>query len=267
MLAVIAGAGDLPAALVAALPRPPLVCALSGHDPSGVAVDLPFRLEHFGTLLADLRARGVRDICLAGAITRPVIEPGAIDAATRPLIPLLQGAMMQGDDGALRGLIAVVEDIGFAIRAAHEIAPALLARKGCPTRRQPDAAAQSDAARGEAIVAAMSRVDVGQCCVVQGGQALAIESLFGTDWMLESLAARPDRGGGVLFKAPKPDQDRRADLPAIGPHTVENAVLAGLDGIVVASGGVLVLHRDQVVTECDRRGLFLWEREPSCASS
>ena len=42
----------------------------------------------------------------------------------------------------------------------------------------------------------------------------------------------PRRAGvGVLVKAPKPQQDRRFDLPAIGPHTVEDVARAGLAGI------------------------------------
>lgn len=260
MLALIVGSGDLPAALLAELDEAPLVCALEGHAPDGLAIDVTFRLERLGTVLADLRTRGVRDICLAGAITRPAIDPAEIDDATKPLIPGLQQAMMQGDDGALRGVMRIFENAGFTIRPAHDIAPGLVAAPGCATIRQPDERAQRDAERGQAIVAAMSRVDVGQCCVVRDGQALAIETLFGTDWMLDSLRARPDGSGGILFKAPKPDQDRRADLPAVGPHTVHRAAEAGLDGIVIAAGGVLVLHRAQVVAECDRLGLFLWVR-------
>jgi DUF1009 family protein len=66
--------------------------------------------------------------------------------------------------------------------------------------------------------------------------------------------------GGVLVKAPKPAQDRRADLPAIGPGTVAGAARAGLAGIVVAAGGVMVLDLPATVAACDRAGLFLWVR-------
>lgn len=260
MLALIVGSDDLPAALLAELDEKPLICALDGHAPDGIAVDILFRLERLGTLLADLGARGVREVCLAGAIVRPKIDPQKIDTATIPLIPVLQKAMMKGDDGALRGVIAIFEEAGFAIRPAHAIAPRLLPPQGCPTIRQFDQRAEADALRGQTLVAAMSRVDVGQCCVVHDGQALAIEALFGTDWLLASLRDRPDGSGGILFKAPKTQQDRRVDLPAIGPDTVLGAARAGLDGIVIQAKGVLVLHRAQVIAECDRLGLFLWVR-------
>ena len=261
MLALIAGNGRLPAALVAELDSAPLICALDGFAPEGLTVDLSFRLEHLGSLLATLKARGVTDICMAGGVRRPEIDPALIDDATRPLVPVVTQALAQGDDGALRAIIGIFEDAGLTVRAAHEIAPGLLMPAGCPTQAQPDEAARADAARGADILAAMAAADTGQACAVLNGQALAIESVYGTDWMLQSLAARPDGGGGVLVKGPKPGQDRRADLPTIGPDTIKAAARAGLRGVVLEAGGVMVLDRLDVIDACDRLGLFLWLRE------
>ena len=73
------------------------------------------------------------------------------------------------------------------------------------------------------------------------GKVLAIEGAEGTDAMLQRVAAlaRPRGGGrraqGVLAKGPKPGQELRVDMPAIGPRTVEQAAAAGLAGIVVES--------------------------------
>ncbi|MFV0515012.1 MAG: LpxI family protein [Jhaorihella sp.] len=267
MLALIAGQGRLPAVLAAAHAgargEPPLVCALEGFSPEGLAVDIRFRLETLGSLIADLKARGVRRVCMAGAVRRTPIDPGLIDAPTRPLVPILQRAQAGGDDAALRAVIAVFEQAGLCIVAAHEVAPDLLPPAGCTTRAQPGDRDRTDAARAQSIVAAMGQADIGQSCAVLKGQALAIEGVFGTDWMLASLQARADSGGGILYKAPKPVQDRRADLPAIGLETVSGAVAAGLGGIVIEAGGVIVLDRAQVLADCDSRGLFLWVRETS----
>ncbi len=260
MWALIAGAGGLPGALVDAAETKPLVCALEGMGPDTLAVDITFRLERLGTFLADLKARGVEQVCFAGAVRRPAVDPSLIDAATFPLVPIIQKALTSGDDGALRAFIAVFEHAGFALRGAHEIAPDLLVPQGVLTRAQPDDTARQDAERGAQVVGAMAAVDVGQACVIHKGQALTIEGLFGTDWMLNSLSARPDGTGGLLFKAPKPGQDHRADLPTIGPDTVAAAAQAGLSGLVIQAGGVIVLDRAKVLAECDRLGLFLWAR-------
>ncbi|MGR3803941.1 LpxI family protein [Marinibacterium profundimaris] len=262
MLAIIAGEGALPAALVDRLARRPLILSLQDHRPDGVEVDRVFRLEKLGSVLKQLKRDGVTEICFAGGIKRPQINPLAIDFATMPYLPTVKRALASSDDGALRAAIAVLEQAGFAVRAAQEIAPDLLPPAGIPTRARPDERAQKDATRGQAIVNAMAQGDIGQACAVWRGQALALEGIYGTDWMLQSLRQRPDGGqGGVLFKAPKPTQDRRADLPIIGPDTVEAVAEAGLTGIVLEAGGVMVLHQERVIAACDAKGLFLWVRE------
>lgn len=261
MLALIAGTGVLPDALVSSLPERPLICAMEGFEPDTLTADLVFPLEQLGSFIADLKSRGVTDLCMAGAVQRPVVDPTRIDTATMPLVPILQKAIQSGDDGALRAVIGIFEDAGLTIRAAHEIAPDLLPPLGCLTQTQPSEADLKDADRAAGILRSLGAADIGQACVVLKGQALAVESIFGTAWMLQSLTQRPDAGGGVLFKGPKPNQDRRADLPAIGPDTVSGAVAAGLSGIVIEKGGVIVLQRGRVIEECDRLGLFLQVRE------
>jgi DUF1009 family protein len=61
----------------------------------------------------------------------------------------------------------------------------------------------------------------------------------------------------VLYKAPKPAQDRRVDLPAIGVETIRRAAAAGLAGVAVQAGAVLLLDRDAIVAEADRARMFL----------
>jgi len=262
MLALIAGRGGLPDAIASAQEVAPLICALEDNAPDRLEVDLWFRLETLGSLLETLKSRGVDRVCMAGAIRRPEVDSAAIDAATLPLVPVLTEALRAGDDGALRAVIAIFEAQGFAVLAAHEAASDLLLPPGVPTAAEPAEAHRADAVRAAGIVAAMAAVDIGQACAVLRGQALAVEGAFGTDWMLAGLAERPDGEGGLLFKAPKPGQDRRADLPTIGPETVRAAAGAGLEGVVIEAGGVIVLDQPGVIAACDRLGLFLWSREP-----
>ncbi|MCX8953367.1 UDP-2,3-diacylglucosamine diphosphatase LpxI [Ruegeria sp. NA] len=261
MLALIAGTGALPTELVAQLAERPLICAMEGFLPDDLVADIVFPLEQLGSFIAGLQAKGVTEICMAGAVRRPKVDPKRIDAATMPLVPVIQQAMLSGDDGALRAVIGLLESAGLRVRAAHEIAPSLLPPLGCLTEVHPSESDMTDADRAAGILRAMGAADIGQACAVSKGQVLAVEGIFGTAWMLQSLTQRPDAGGGILFKGPKPDQDRRADLPAIGPDTVTDAVAAGLSGIVLEKGGVLVLEKEQVIAECNRLGLFLYIRE------
>jgi DUF1009 family protein len=70
-------------------------------------------------------------------------------------------------------------------------------------------------------------------------------------------AGRIGAAGGVLVKAPKPGQDRRIDLPSIGPETVEAAARAGLRGVAVAAGSTIVAEPQAVARAADRAGLFV----------
>lgn len=256
MLALIAGQGGLPGELAAGAVDRPHVAALLGFPPDELQPDEVFRLEHLGSFLKGLAERGVTDVCLAGAVRRPPIDKGEIDAATLPLVPRIAEAMGQGDDAILRTIVSIFEDAGFTVRGADEIVPRLLPEAGVLAGTVPETA-RADIRRARAIHAAMSAADTGQAMVVYRGQALALEGLFGTDWMLASLLSRPDGCGGLLFKAPKDGQDRRVDMPTIGPDTVDAAAAAGLDGIVIAAGGVLVLERDVVVARAEAHGLFV----------
>jgi DUF1009 family protein len=173
--------------------------------------------------------------------------------------------MQAGDDATLRAVVALFEDEGFQVVGAADLAPALLPPPGLLAGALP-AGAEQDAARAATIAAALGRADVGQGCVVQAGLCLAVEALPGTDHMLATVAALPaglrPGAGGLLYKGAKPGQDRRIDLPAIGPDTVRHAAAAGLAGIAFAAGEVLLLTPDTTVQAARDAGLFLWARAP-----
>ena len=69
MLALIAGRGALPGAVAAIRIEKPLICALAGNTPDSLTPDLTFRLETLGSFIADIKARGVTELCLCGSTT------------------------------------------------------------------------------------------------------------------------------------------------------------------------------------------------------
>ncbi len=262
-LALIAGQGGLPAALVAALPERPYVCALDGFAPEGLMPDLTFRLERLVPFLDHLAARGITRVVLAGAVTRPRLDPSLFDAATAQLVPRLLAGMQGGDDGALRMVISLLEEDGLTVEGVETLAPALLPGPGLLAGTLPEGA-QADADRAAAIVAALGAVDVGQACVVAEGMCLGVEALAGTNVLLAQVAALPEslrvRGRGLLFKAAKPGQDRRVDLPTVGPETLHGVAAAGLAGLVIEAGSVICLDLARMQAQAAEQGLFLWAR-------
>lgn len=263
-LAILAGGGALPGRIAAAQPGALFVTF-------GVAAEVPDGAQHFaasherfGELFDGLRAAQVTEVVLAGGLVRPALNPANFDDRMRDLAPGFLAAMQGGDDRLLRAVIAAFEAEGFAVRGAHDLVPDLTAGAGLLAGPDPSDADRADMTRAGAILAALGPLDVGQGAVVARGQCLGVETAQGTDAMLAWVAG--SRGGlpegGVLLKAPKPGQDLRVDMPAIGPDTVDGAARAGLNGIAIAAGRVLILDRAAVLAAADAAGLFLIALDP-----
>lgn len=299
-LALIAGQGGLPPQLVRVLlarGEVPVVCEIE-QFPSDVKGEVPrlgFRLETLGTFIATAKEIGVTRICMAGAMRRPPIDPSQIDAATMPLVPKVQAALSNsGDDSTLRIFTEIFEEAGIEVIGAADIDPSLLPPEGL-TGTLPDGVEQ-DTAVAEAALAELAAADAGQAVVVRGGKVIAREDARGTDAMLSDLCPEtPDHGvshdpfemmgdmldsvadwlsgpvaearaaedtsdGGLLYKAPKPGQELRVDMPLIGLGTVMRAAEAGLAGIVIEAGGVMLLDPEGVAEVLRAQGMFLWVR-------
>ncbi len=275
-LAIIAGRGSLPQMLAAE-------CVRTGRfyvvvRVAGMALDwvedqplIDAEFERFGALFDALKAVNCRSVVFAGGVDRPDLDMTRLDAKTQEILPVLAANMAGGDGGTLTAVADIFEAEGFQIEAAHEVLAGLLAPAGVIGAVAPSAADLADITRAADITTALGAVDVGQGAVVAQGLCLGVESLQGTDAMLgfvaQSRDLRPDPAGakGVLFKGAKPGQDRRMDLPAIGPDTVENAAKAGLGGIGVRAGEVLILERAKTVAAANRLGLFLYGLPESTA--
>lgn len=218
----------------------------------------------FGKLSSVLRKNGCRQVVFVGTVLRPSIWKLRVDWGSLKLVPRVLGMFRGGDDHLLSAVGRIFEENGFELVGAHEIAPELLVPVGALGAHQPGAADLADAHFGFEVVRALGQFDIGQGVVVGSRHVLAVEAAEGTDLMLtrcRELRAngRIKRHGkaGVLVKAPKPVQDRRLDLPSIGPRTIELAAEAGLAGVAVEAGGVIAAEIEAIVRIADEKGLFI----------
>ncbi len=265
-LGIIAGGGALPGLVVEACRaagRPYVLLALAGQaDPAaaGFEPDARVRLGASEQLLDTLRREAVGTVVLAGHVRRPSLAELRPDA--RALRVLARAARLAlGDDGLLRAIVHELEREGFRVVGADSLVDELRAPPGVWSAREPGEQDGIDIARGLEVVRALGGVDVGQAAVVQGGHVLAVEAAEGTSRMVRRAGRhRRAGGGGVLVKAAKPGQERRVDRPTIGPDTVEAVAAAGLAGIAVEAGAVLVLRRRDAIRRADGHGLFLCGR-------
>lgn len=241
--------------------RPVFIVALDGFAEPAVVGPYPHvrvRIGAAGRILALLREAQCRDLVVVGPVKRPSMLDLRPDAEGVRLLARIGRAAFGGDDGLLAAVLRVLGEEGFRVLGAHEVLTEALAPAGLLTPNGPDATAQADIARGLAVLRALGRADVGQACVVQQGIVLAVEAIEGTDAMLARAGslARPGPGG-VLVKCAKPGQDRRADMPALGPNTVRAASEAGLRGIAFEAGATLLTDAEATAAAARETGLFL----------
>lgn len=262
-LGIVAGGGEFPGLAIAACRaegRPFHVLALQGHADPQVIGDAPadwIRLGEAGTGFKRLHDEGVSEVVMIGPVRRPSLKELAPDFRTARFFAKV-GLKALGDDGLLRAVAREMEEEGFRVVGIDDVLADCLALAGPYGNLTPDAQAEADIARGVEVARGLGALDVGQAVVVQQGIVLGVEAIEGTDALLRRCASlRRDGPGGVLVKVRKPGQDRRLDLPTIGPQTVREAAAAGLRGIAVEAGGALVLGRDRVAAEAEAAGLFV----------
>jgi DUF1009 family protein len=269
-LGIICGSGTVPYAVADAVMRrgrPVVLFPLRGWA-NATAVETYshhwIAVGQFGRFCRLAHAERCRDLVLVGGLIRPSIMQLRFDWGTLMQMPIIIRSFRGGDDHLLSGIGRMFESVGFRLVGAHEVAPEITVPVGALGRLRPDAAVEEDIGRGFALLAAMSAFDVGQAAVIAGHRVLAIEAAEGTDAMLDRVTVMRETGRitlpagvGVLVKAPKRRQDRRFDLPSIGPDTVTRAARAGLAGIAVVARATIVAEPHRLVEVADRAGLFV----------
>ncbi len=266
-IGIFAGAGSLPievARSVVAHGGAVRIIMLDGADAALEAFPHTYvNWAQLGRATAALRRAGIRDVLVLGGGARPSFRNARPDFAFfRELPHVLRLLKAGGDDAVLRGFLGVLGRQGFTVVGVGDVAHELLVSEGSLTEASPSPDDAGDIAGGFDLVAALGRYDIGQAVVVSRGRIEAIEGAEGTDRMLKRVAAaRQARGqderAGVLVKRPKPGQDLRVDLPAIGPNTIANVEAAGLSGIAVMADHVLAAERGEMVKLADERGIFI----------
>ena len=268
---IIAGGGSLPVEIARALERQgksPFVVLAAGEVDRVSDFDAyeqtTLMLEDVGSLLPTLKRHHITHLVTAGHITRrPKLSAMRLNLGLLAWVPALLVGATRGDDTVLKLFVRRIERSGIKVVGAHEIVPELVAIEGSLTKTAPRKSDWRDIEAAYAAAKAIGALDIGQAAVAIGGRAIALEGIEGTDGLLERTRQLRDHGRlagrtrGVLVKCAKPGQELRADLPSIGPQTVEAAHAAGLAGIAVEAGRSLILEGPATIARANALGLFL----------
>ena len=264
-LGLVAGSGALPVKIAAAQAAGIFVVALQDEADAAMQ-NYPPVISPIGHLKATADAlleAGCDEMVIIGGIQRPNIETLDFDEGGQWFLEQVMAGVHAGDDQLLKVIIAYFEMRGLTVRAAQDFLGDQTGRVGPQTGHAHDAH-QADIDRAIEVAGIMGAQDIGQSVAIARRLVLAVEGPEGTDGMLVRLRdLSPEFLGtaaqkcGVLAKLPKPQQDRRVDIPAIGCRTIELAAAAHLAGIVFEAGGTLFDDFAAVVALAEEKGLFL----------
>jgi UDP-2,3-diacylglucosamine hydrolase len=263
-LGLIAGRGDLPATVLKAAKEkniPCFVLAFKGDTDAALCGDTPHQwlpIEEIARTIEIFKEHNVKHVVMAGKLSRPPLKALQPPALAAKIVAKLGRALFSGDDALFKAIVSLFEEEGFTVLGADQITGDVLCPEGILTKATPDRQARQDIDRGIKLAKQIGQLDIGQAIIIKHGQVLGVEALEGTDRLIERCKDLGEREpGGVLIKAKKPGQERRIDLPAIGPETINQLAAAGFAGVAIEAGNALIINRAETIARANENGLFI----------
>ena len=258
-LGILAGSGRLP--FIAAAEgrmqglRVVAVAVKEETDPELASHVDAIHWVHVGQLGAVVRA--LREERVTDAILLGKVELTRLFARVRPDLlmakVLLRARDLRGDS-LLEAIVAALAAEGIQVLETPRFLGPLLVRTGRLTRRAPTTREQQDVAFGRKIAREIATLRIGQTVVLKHGTVLAVESVEGTDAAIRR-GGELGRGGVVVVKVSRPDQDLRFDLPTVGPETLVALRDASATALALDAGRTLLLDRERFVAGADELDL------------
>ena len=212
-------------------------------------------LGELDKLLTTLKQEAVTQVTLLGKVTKEHLFSGAARPDAR-MQQLLAGLRDLNDDTVMLALVKEFAGEGIGVLDQTELIRRLMPPAGILTSRQPSPAEQADMEFGLAMARQIGGLDIGQTVIVKNRAVLAVEAIEGTDACIRR-GGQLGRGGVIVAKAAKPQQDMRFDVPSVGPDTLKAMIEAGAAALVIEAGRTLLVDQQQVIALAENNGITI----------
>lgn len=215
------------------------------------------RVGQLGKMIKFFRNNGVSQLVMVGQIAPKNLFDLRPDLR---LLKMLSTIKERNAESLFGGIASELEKDGISLLPATTFLEDLLPGPGPVCGPALSERQLEDAAYGFRIAKETSRLDIGQTVVVKKGTVLAVEAFEGTNECVKR-GGQLGKGEAMMVKVSKPNQDFRFDVPVVGPSTIETALEAGVNAIVVEAGKTLLLGKDEVFAKCEAGGVSVvgWE--------
>jgi DUF1009 family protein len=212
------------------------------------------KLGQLGHITEALKEGGATKAVMIGGVKKSRFFIDALpDAAGAKVLASLA---IRNDDGILRAVARHFEEQGITVIDPTPFLSDRVAPEGLIGKHPPTDDEVKDIAYGFELARGIGRLDLGQTVVVKDRAALAVECLEGTDACIER-GADLGKAGVVVVKTVKPNQDRRFDLPAVGPDTLDLMHKLKARVLAVEAGATLMMDMDLMALKANRSKMVL----------
>ena len=222
---------------------------LSGVDPelpAAVTEYADINVAKLGRIIDYLKKHGVTKVTAIGKVSKELLMNGRHELPDWRMVKLLLSLPDHKDDTLMLTFVAALQKEGIELVDQTLLIRPLMPAAGTLTRRAPSENERRDMAFGFRMAKEIGRLDVGQTAVVKGMAVMALEAIEGTDACIRR-GGKLARGGAVVVKVAKPEQDRRFDVPAVGVTTVESMIEAGATALAIEAEHTLLVDRAQTI--------------------
>lgn len=171
-------------------------------------------------------------------------------------IKLLASLGNKKTDSLLGAVAADLEKEGIRLIPSHKHLSHLLPKKGLIAGGKPGKKEQEDIEFGFNAAKQIAGMDIGQTVAVKDKAVVAVEAMEGTDECIRR-AGKLGGSGVVIVKVAKPNQDKRFDIPVIGPGTVRTMAESGARVLAVEAGSTLMLDMDSMKSLAEKEKITI----------
>lgn len=204
-------------------------------------------------IIKTFKEEGVTKVTMIGKVTKENLFNGMFLPDWRA-IKALAKLPNRNDDTLMLAVVNEFAKDGIEVMDQSKLLSGLMPKVGVLTQRQPTEDELSDIEYGYEMALRIGQLDIGQTVVVKDRAIMAVEAIEGTDECIKRGGALA-RGGAVVAKTAKPQQDNRFDLPTVGMDTIKSMIAGGASVIVMQAERTLLVDREQVLKLADENNI------------
>lgn len=264
MIAIIAGTGSLPAEACKALltrAAPFFVVSLFAEDNAAELekvtggnieiISKPCYKAH--EILTLLKDKGTKQVLFIGKVDKSnLLKRLKLDWLA---IKILGSLVYKSDKNIMEALLAMLATHGISTLRQDEVLTGLVVAPGLLTGKlTPEL--ERDIQMGLATALAIAHADIGQTVAVKDGMVLAVEAIEGTDQCIKR-GIELGKEGIVICKTARIDQNKKFDLPTLGPSSLASFQPGQVSAIAWNSHYTLIAHKEEFVRKASELGITL----------